>query len=258
MLRTGYVARVRPFADSDQDVEIRWYKCPPGAKALGVPSLFRSNHWESHPYLWAAGKGERFNSVSKVYPYRAPPGVTGQHRCGTDKDFAEGGTRNEFIPPYPRADDGIAECCRPPLGGLEIYGQGATAPGRVSVDNDTEIAITNVFGPTFTPVGALQAVTVVLADFSLTTQSTLSVPVDPGVRYRIPLACNDAAGTWNLLWWDGGLLFAFVGGGPVTNADTFEGVSPPWVSRLLIGQVRPIQPALVQWQAAPHPVPLLP
>jgi hypothetical protein len=256
MLRTGYLARVRPWRDAPGDVEIRWYRCPPGARALGVPSLFRSNHWESHPYLWAAGRGEVFNSVTRVFPFRSPPGVTGQHRCGSDQDFAEGGTRNESIPAYPRADDGIAECCRPPLGLLVIDGQGAAAPGRVDVDNSTQFAITNFFGPVATPVGATQDVTVVFADFTLTGTSGLSVPVDPGVRYSIPLACDSAAGNWSVLWWDGGLMFGFVGAGPVNHADTFEGVSPPWVSRLLITQTRPSQPDPVRWQAAPHPIPL--
>lgn len=133
MLRTGYTARVKPFRDSEQSVEIRWYRCHPSAPALPYPSRIRSLHWESHPYLFAAGNGEVFNSLKRVYPFKWLPGLDGSHPpCGEERDFTEGGHYDPDSPPIPVTGDGVPQCCAEPPGGVVLGGTGVVGPGLLA------------------------------------------------------------------------------------------------------------------------------
>lgn len=132
MLRTGYTARVKPFRDSEESVEIRWYRCHPSAPALPYPSRIRSLHWESHPYLFAGGNGEVFNSLKRVYPFKWLPGLDGSHPpCGDARDFSEGGHYDPDTAPIPVTGDGVPQCCAGPPGGVVLGGTGVFGPGLV-------------------------------------------------------------------------------------------------------------------------------
>lgn len=258
MLRTGYTTRVRPWKDAPGDVEIRWYKSPPGATELGVPSLFRSLHWESHPYLFANGLGEVFNEPVKVYPHKAPPFVTGLKHCGSDEDFASGGLFDTSLPPVTRDADGIMACCRPVLGGVVIDGQGAAPPGGVELDSVTGVDTTDFLSPPngIPAFAGLRGVTYVFAAFGPTEYSPLQwFDVTPGQWYRVTLAALEAAGTWQVFWWDSGVTFGFLGGGSVSHADTFEGQAPAFGFRIIVKMHRPGFFGSTLWQAAVHPIP---
>lgn len=113
--------------DSEQTVTVRWYRCAPGAPELGVPCFLRSLHWEAHPYEFN-GVGEVFNTVTDIYPYRPIPGADGKRRCGTDRDFAEGGQYQPTVPPAVRSPEGLLECCHSPPGGV-VVGNGIDLAG---------------------------------------------------------------------------------------------------------------------------------
>jgi hypothetical protein len=127
MMRRGYTTEVRPFRDSDETAEIRWYECHPDAKELGFPSIIRPLDWQSHPYLYAGAKGEVFGAERTYRRNPTVPGAYGQTVCGTRQDFAEGGLYDPDAPPFPRTADGLALCCGTEVGGV-LWGGSARLP----------------------------------------------------------------------------------------------------------------------------------
>lgn len=122
-LRCGYRTTCRFFRDSEEEVEIQWYKCPKGAETLGHPSAISSLDWTAFPEQ-KKGVGEVFNAP-RVYRQKGPiPGASGKNQCGTQQDFEEGGLYLPELPPIEFNADGLAICCGVPDGIL----LGGTAP----------------------------------------------------------------------------------------------------------------------------------
>lgn len=106
----SYREKVRPFRNSDREVEIIWYPVPDTNPVLDVPS-FTFNQIN----LADQGDVTNFpkaldNDFVKVFQKRKPFAV-GQHRCGDAIDFAEGGLYLPDEPPPVFRPDGLPLCC---------------------------------------------------------------------------------------------------------------------------------------------------
>lgn len=178
MLREGYRATARLLRDSDETVTVRWYRCAPGAPALGVEHFMRSLHWESHPYLFD-GMGEVWRTVTAIYPYRPFPGADGAKRCGTDQDFAVGGHYDPSAPPAVRTPEGLLLCCHAPPGGIVVGGDLGIPDGiEVGGDPPTDIGGVIVMGGSIGPLATVM-------------ESQIDAPIYPST-----LAFNGGSGDW--------------------------------------------------------------
>jgi len=56
LCRHPYTAMIRPYYDSDQQVEVRWYQAHPRAQLLTVPNRFGSATWNDHADVFPLGE----------------------------------------------------------------------------------------------------------------------------------------------------------------------------------------------------------
>lgn len=122
MVRRPYRTKCRFFRDSDVECDVHWYIVPAENGTLGVPCRINSLDWRDNRMnpgvIGEVSFADRpFDGWGRI----VPP-TPGDHLCGSPEDFREGGRYLPDDPPFPRADDGIPFCCRPPLGALLVGG----------------------------------------------------------------------------------------------------------------------------------------
>jgi hypothetical protein len=80
---------MRFVQNDDRGVNVTWYWCEPGALP-GPYTIFASGNWSSDPIWPWLGPGEIKGAPRPWYNGANPWGFKGDHRCGTDEQFAEG------------------------------------------------------------------------------------------------------------------------------------------------------------------------
>lgn len=115
-LRHGYTAPCKFFKDSDVVGTIRWMLTDDRTPALGVPSKIMPLIWTDQPWV-QEGVGEVYDGWRTYTRRKLPRTIKGDHRCGTDQDFREGGTYRPDLPPVLYDRDGFPLCCQPPFVG---------------------------------------------------------------------------------------------------------------------------------------------
>lgn len=94
-----YYAKMRPFFDSDDEVTVRWYFAPTGAKVYPGTHRFGSQVWREVADDPPDGPGELFGE--KPYSSGYNPGYVGQCAQGPAEWYMNGLPRCCFIPPQP-------------------------------------------------------------------------------------------------------------------------------------------------------------
>ena len=126
LARRPYTTACRFLRDSDTVSMIRWTECHPDAQPLPYPSVILSLDMErSDNQEWPVGEVD--GAPRRFIRDVTPPGLIGDHVCGTEQDFGEGGEYRPDLPPAEYAQDGWLKCCEPPK---TIRG-GAAAGGHV-------------------------------------------------------------------------------------------------------------------------------
>lgn len=125
--RRPYTTKCRPFRDSDEEVDLVWYPCAPGAKVLPFPSVMHQTDWDVELQPWLP-VGEVPDAPKVFNGKPIIPGTGLGHFCGEESDFDLGGKRDEAIPPVVRGATGLPDCCRPP-----VLGAGGVADGGRAV-----------------------------------------------------------------------------------------------------------------------------
>jgi hypothetical protein len=108
--RTTY----RPFRGSDQEVEIEWYPCAPGAKVYPGVSCISNPFWERDQFEFEDGELP-LESVIPTGKPRTKPGTGKGHVCGSEEDHREGGLYLPDEPPVLYGMLGLPACCNPPV-----------------------------------------------------------------------------------------------------------------------------------------------
>ena len=108
--RRTYTTEVRPFRDSDEAVQIIWYRALPGAPTLGFPTRINSLDWCSDPWQ-DRPVGEVADAERAFVPFPTPHNATGEHFCGTPEDFLRGCVLDTSIPPVIYRLNGLPLCC---------------------------------------------------------------------------------------------------------------------------------------------------
>lgn len=118
--RAGYKQTVKLWADTEEEVTIRWYRAAPGAQVFPEAHGFTRPEWtwdrDYRPELPRLGQPEEWDAGAN------PLGFLGLHFCGRPEAYLGGGRWGEDAPIYV-APDGTSECCGLP-------GQGAPGPGQ--------------------------------------------------------------------------------------------------------------------------------
>jgi hypothetical protein len=127
LTRFTYTREARLFEDSDQTVKIRWYKCPPGAALLGVPTRINMGIWSGEPWR-RIGIGEVYADRARWMSGDPPPSVTGTAPCVPDPAWwLNGQPYDPEQPPSPRDEYGVLMCCPRQLtggtGGIMLQGE---------------------------------------------------------------------------------------------------------------------------------------
>lgn len=109
LIRSAYVCKMRLWADSDEETEVRWFFAEPGAKVMDVPHPFGS--W----YTWDRKDGVEPGPLGEQRYVRYDRGANdlgygGSHYCGSDAAVRGGGVHG--VDPVIATDaDGGAGCC---------------------------------------------------------------------------------------------------------------------------------------------------
>jgi hypothetical protein len=120
-LRSCYKTTIRPFHDSDDEAEITWFWCEPGAKAFPDWHRFASGNWAPDRLGWN-GPGEIAERPRTYVRGKKIGRATGDHYCGTLAMFQQGASRKD--PPLPLDAAGEPRCCYKSPGGVFVGGTG--------------------------------------------------------------------------------------------------------------------------------------
>ena len=122
MVRRPYRTKCRFLRDSDIESTVHWYIVPPSNGTLGFPCRINSSDWRDNRFS-RSPVGE-VNFADRPFDgwNRIVPPVPGDHLCGSEDDFRNGGTYRPDLPPFERGEDGLPLCCRPKLGGAALGG----------------------------------------------------------------------------------------------------------------------------------------
>jgi Concanavalin A-like lectin/glucanases superfamily len=120
-------------------LQIRWYRCPPNAKPLPIPSRFASLNWSAWPWEYN-GVGEQFLSRPSWFNGATPPSATGQFFCGRPEWFLSGQPYDAVSPPAQRDAFGLLVCCS----GLDL-------PAAVDQDFALDFAVNFARNAPYTP-----------------------------------------------------------------------------------------------------------
>lgn len=122
--RREYKTTARLFRDSDQEVEIQWYRVPEDAPPLPFPSLLMSDEWTHNGYdeSWRRELGEVWDAPTPYSFHGELIAPTYDHVCGTADEFLNG---VEFDPTREVLYDeqGVPLCCglaAVPFFGVEV------------------------------------------------------------------------------------------------------------------------------------------
>lgn len=107
-------ATYRPFRNSDEEVEIEWFPCAPGAENYDGVSCITIPQWEREQFEFTDG----LLPLSTVVPTGKPvtrPGTGRGHVCGSEEDHREGGLYEPLEPPVVYGQLGLPHCCGAPV-----------------------------------------------------------------------------------------------------------------------------------------------
>lgn len=108
-LRSCYRANVIFDPDRpDQLTEIVWFRCAPGAPALGVPTVFCSQNWDDGGAFVRVGEVRKTKTWVQPNTLKILPGAH-PGRCGNSERWMEGGPAS-LAPPLDPAT-GLPACC---------------------------------------------------------------------------------------------------------------------------------------------------
>jgi hypothetical protein len=122
-----FKCKYRPFRDSDQEVEIEWFPCAPGAELLPWVSNVSNPFWEEDQFEFTDGTLPLDTVIPTGKP-RSKPGSGKGHVCGTEGDFANGGLYQPALPPVAYGMQGLPSCCNP-----AVVGRGGVLDGGRSL-----------------------------------------------------------------------------------------------------------------------------
>lgn len=109
LVRSCYTARMRLWADSEEETEVRWTFADADAEWYPHPHSFGSWYtWERREFGPNTGIGEK--SYLQYHNGGDPVGYPGDRRCGPDAAFLDGGSAARDEPIHTLAD-GSAPCC---------------------------------------------------------------------------------------------------------------------------------------------------
>lgn len=112
--RAPYKADCRFFRDSGVVDQIRWYEVQSDAPAINRTTAIYRREWDNDQ--WAeVPVGELPDQRKRFLAGVVPRGLPGVHVCGTDLDFAEGGTYAPDVAPVAYGVSGWPLCCDPPV-----------------------------------------------------------------------------------------------------------------------------------------------
>lgn len=210
-IRHPYKTRMRLRKDSDEETEVQWFFCLPGAKWYPGYTRFASGIWAQYPEVWT-GVGE-VAFAGRTHVNGKPPklGLSGQGFCGSHYVIEEGASIG--TPSLPTWRNGLAKCCP----GLNADVGVEAAPGLFLRDNPCGWDITdwkNDFAVSLTLPG-------LLGDITFNGPGTLSVAGCTGSALLtttdpVPLGYEQALLQWKYL------------------PTPVNGVSPGWHMRALV------------------------
>lgn len=146
LIRRPYTTKMRPFKDSDLEVDIVWYPAKPGAPCLAVPSVVCSLDWWKHESELGIFTGYKVGEVpDRPRTYngeKVKPLADGTHRCGTDEMFHDGAAFDPNVN-RPKRPDGLPTCCGDVVPGVAVGGKAPTtwAYGGVGVNGSQTLAL---------------------------------------------------------------------------------------------------------------------
>jgi len=116
-IRTAYTTRMKLWKDSEETVEVRWFRAEPGAKIFPGVHNFSSLTWrDEHKPEYRinnTGIGEQ-TEAGRVYDRgQNLNGYDGQRFCGSLKAWREGGVHGTD-PPLALDSEGRPACCQGP------------------------------------------------------------------------------------------------------------------------------------------------
>lgn len=124
--RYPFTETVRPFRDSDTEVELVWYPAGDSVPALPYPSALFVQSWD-RDQVDRLGVPLTTQHTPPFNHEPVKPLAFGLHQCGTRRDFAEGGHYDPNPPFVEYRPDGLPICC-----GLDFEGRGGLALGGVA------------------------------------------------------------------------------------------------------------------------------
>lgn len=127
--RKPYRTACRFLRDSDIVSTVRWYEAAPDAPTLGKTCVIYRREWDNDEGILDAPVGEVSGAAKKFLAGFVPPGLPGEHVCGTDEEFDTGGTFSTVLPPVLYDSLGWPLCC----GGARRVKGGAGGAGRATV-----------------------------------------------------------------------------------------------------------------------------
>jgi hypothetical protein len=110
IMRRTYRTLIKPFADSEETVGIRWYRTHDDAPTLPFPSFVTSRDWRED-HTTPTPLGEVWDAPRTFYRGDPIPGANGQHVCGTEEEFWNGQKYDPAAPPTVYHPSGIPICC---------------------------------------------------------------------------------------------------------------------------------------------------
>jgi hypothetical protein len=111
LLRSCYRTKMRLFADSDQEVNIRWFWVPPHAEVYPGYHPYGSGNWASSKEGWT-GPGEVSGVPRTWYNGKTPRGFHGKKICGDPDKLAAGYSVNDKR--ICTDVTGLSSCCTEP------------------------------------------------------------------------------------------------------------------------------------------------
>lgn len=129
--RRTYTRAMRVFSDSARTVRVRWFRCLPDARPLGVPTVFHMGMYDEQP-LPPDGLGEVYADPPQFRSAVGPPTATGQHACSPDPRYwTEGEPYRPDGPPAERDAFGVLACCSPDQRSMVL---------RIKVGGETDVS----------------------------------------------------------------------------------------------------------------------
>lgn len=130
MIRDPYLAMMRPWSNSDEEIQVRWFRAPAGAEVIPGPHPYGSSYWvdpidgvppvgEHGPRTYGPGLGGN------------PLGYLGKSQCGTQLVWREGGVLG-VDPEHETDDEGVCgECVMASMVAEGGQQQGTGRPNRM-------------------------------------------------------------------------------------------------------------------------------